>query len=616
MSATTAELPAPDLLSQLIAALEDHRAGRLATAEHGYRGVLSRAPDDPTALHLLGVLTLATGRAEEAVGLLRSASVARGGNEDTRLALADALAAAGAAEEAEATYRALIADSPGNLAAMINLANLLRDTGDPVEAVVLCRKALLLAPKLVQGHVTLGSAMLAAGQVSEAIGAYRMAITLRPEFASAQIGLAMALLRAQRADAAVAASRRGVALAPALAEAWFVHGAALRAQGVPAEAAEALLRAIALDPLHVRAHLTLGNALLDMDRPRDGAVRLRQAIAIDPALPEAHASLGFMLTAAGRLSEAITACDEAIRLRPDFAIAYWNRSFVHLLAGDFAAGWADFEWRKRHDAFARDLTPLPGTEWTGEDLTGKTLLINTEQGMGDTLQFARFFSVLADRGARVVVACAKVLMPLIAGVRGVAAVVPRTMLPAYDFWINQMSVPRLLGTEVGSIPSAAGYVSAAPVWAPSPRRRVGIVLAGNPQHSNDVRRSMPDVAAAGLAALPGIEWVSLQVGSTAAAVAARFGVADLTQTLTDFGQTAAVVASLDLVISVDTAVAHLAGAMGVKVWLMLPHAPDWRWMLERDDTPWYASMRLFRQAAPGDWASVTGAVAAALCRDG
>lgn len=610
---------ASNLIDDLSAALALHRAGRLVEAEAGYNRILNIEAGQPLALHLLGVLKLASRRAHEAVGLLRRAEAARPGNADTRLALADACAAVGATAEAIGRYRALLDERPGHPATLTNYANALRDAGDHSGAVEVCRRAVSLAPAMIQAHITLGSALLAAGEVDAAVAAYRAAISLCSDSARAHAGCAAALLRAGDSEAALAAAVRAIEVAPGLAEAWFVRGAALRALRRFEAAIDALSRAVEIEPGHARAHLALGNAHLDLDRLACGVHHLRTAIALDPKLPEAHASLGFLLAGSGRLAEAVAACEAAIRLRPDFARAHWNLSFALLLAGDFERGWEEYEWRKRHDRFARDFLSLPGREWEGEPLAGRTLLVHAEQGLGDTLQFARYLPLLAEHGARVVLACAPSLIPLLEKMPGVASAVPKVgALPRYDFWVDQMSLPRLFRTRPDTIPAPAGYLRADPVrvagWMPATamRPRVGIVWAGNPEHSNDSRRSMPVDALAPILGVPGIEWVSLQVGPGSAGIADRFGIPDRSAALIDFAETAALVETLGLVIAVDTSTAHLAGAMGKPVWVMIPFAPDWRWMHGRDDSPWYASLRLFRQSAPSDWEGVARRVAEAL----
>jgi Flp pilus assembly protein TadD len=460
----------------------------------------------------------------------------------------------------------------------------------------------------------LGSTLLGLGRAAEAIIFLREAIAIRPHHREQRQALARALLAAGRPAEALAA------LAPlgaqtGMAELQFLRGTALNALKRPQDAVLALRNAVAAAPSHAEAHLNLGNALADLDDTAAAEAHMRRAIALQPDLAEAHASLGFLLTGRGDLPAAVAACQRAIDLQPDFAVAQWNQGIAYLLAGRMTEGWAKYEWRKRRFPAAFDAPP--GPEWDGSPLSGRTLLVLAEQGFGDTIQLCRYLPPLVVAGAQIVLECAPQLMGLLRCLPGAALIPPRARRPAYDVWADQMSLPRLCDTTLATIPSAGGYLRADParmaVWA---RRlpdglRVGLVWAGNPAHSNDRRRSVPVGALAPLlAAAPGA-FVSLQVGPRAAE-AGHFGLADNAPALTDFAETAALVAGLDLVITVDTAVAHLAGALGIPAWVMLPHAPDWRWLLHRTDSPWYRSLRLFRQDRPGDWPGVIARVATAL----
>ena len=471
-----------------------------------------------------------------------------------------------------------------------------------------------------------GLAALAAGDPASACVWLRRAAELLPGDVGTLVALARALLACRRAGEARDAAFCAIAHDPGAAEAWFLRGTAASALGEAEAAVGCLRRAVALAPGHASAHLNLGNALADLDRIAAAEAAMRQACDLAPGLAEAHASLGWLLAGLGRLEEAKRACRAALALRPDFAQAHWNLSFAQLLGGEFEEGWREYEWRKRHDRFAPDFSPLPGAEWQGETLAGRTLLVRAEQGLGDTIQLARFLPVLAERGARVVLACDRRLAGLLGRVAGVARVVVRgEPAPEYDRWVDQMSLPRLLGLRVETIPAAEGYLRADPERAAAwdamlpPKPRIGLVWAGNPGHSNDARRSMPTAALAPIIAAAGASasLVSLQVGPRSREIATLHGIADRSASLADFEATAALVAGLDLVIAVDTSTAHLAGALGVPVWVMLPSAPDWRWMVGRGDTPWYRAMRLFRQTSPGDWSGPVAAVAegvAAWCR--
>ncbi len=283
-------------------------------------------------------------------------------------------------------------------------------------------------------------------------------------------------------------------------------------------------------------------------------------------MAEAHASLGHLLAGMGRLPEAIAANGEAIALRPDFAAAHWNQGVAYLLGGDMEAGWRKYEWRKQR--FPGSFSALPGPQWDGGPIEGRTILVLAEQGFGDTIQFARYLPLLARRGARVVLQCAATIAPLLGAMPGVRTCARGTR-PDYDCWIDQMSLPLLFGTTLATIPSAAGYLKPDPAQAARWEQRltdglrVGLVWAGNPLHSNDRRRSLPAAALAPVVAAARNHLVSLQVGPRARDMAKLFGVTDYSGRLTDWSETAAAISAMDLVIAVDTAVAHLAGALGI-----------------------------------------------------
>ena len=464
-----------------------------------------------------------------------------------------------------------------------------------------------------------GLAALAGGDMTLAAECLERASALRPGHIETLVAFARALLACGRFVEARDAATRATALAPASADAWFLAGTAHRAVGDAREGMAALRHAILLAPAHASAHLNLGSALADLDLLDEAEAHMRHATRLDPGLPEAHASLGWLLAARGELEGSKQASRMAIELRPDFARAHWNLSVSHLLGGEFEEGWREYEWRKRHDLFAHDFPPLPGPEWQGEALAGRAILVRAEQGLGDTIQLARFLPMLAARGATVSLACAAALAPLLRTAPGVSAVVARESPGvAHDVWVDQLSLPGLLGIRLETIPGSLGYLAADPARARSwngrlpPGLRVGLVWSGNPRHGNDARRLLATASLAPLMAVPGANFVSLQVGPRVAGISELFGVPDRSADLTDFAETAALVANLDLVVAVDTATAHLAGALGVPVWVMLPYAPDWRWMTARGDSPWYRSMRLFRQTRPGDWSGPVEAIADGL----
>lgn len=333
-----------------------------------------------------------------------------------------------------------------------------------------------------------------------------------------------------------------------------------------------------------------------------------------------HRPLAFMLLASllaghGRFAEAVRFARRGLAIAPQIAALHNTLALALLARGDYAAGWREYEWRRHVPSFPA----LPGKAWQGEKLTGP-LLVHAEQGMGDSLMLARYLPMAAARAGRLVLACQAPLIPLLRRMPGVAAVVSGDRLPHCDRAIFMGSLPHLFGTRLDSIPSPTGYIVADPertrAWSgllPG-RCRIGLVWAGNPELPGDEQRSISLERLAPLLATPRVQFFSLQVGERARDLAGRSDIVDLPPHLTDFAETAAVVANLDLVIAVDTAVAHLAGALGRPTWIMLPAVADWRWLTRRTDSPWYASARLFRQVRSDDWEPVIGRVASALRR--
>jgi tetratricopeptide (TPR) repeat protein len=384
-----------------------------------------------------------------------------------------------------------------------------------------------------------------------------------------------------------------------------------------------LLRAVALRPDEPEFHNNLGLTLAAADRTAEAVAQFRQALKLKPDLSTAWNNLGLALTAANEPQQAVAAFRDALRVNPDFAQAHWNLSLALLLAGEYAEGWREYEWRHRDQTFgAAAASAAP--RWQGEDLAGRTLLLSTEQGMGDAVQFVRFAAPLAQAGARVILRAPDVQAPLLATAPGVAAVVRSAdSLPRHDFQLPLLSVAGVLGIDATNIPPAVPYLSAsrddtatlaAEMEVPAGTLRVGLSWAGNARQGNDRRRSCPLAELVPLLELPGIAWYSLQKGDgedQVAQVPAAARIRNL-DARNDFLRKAALIEELDLVISVCTSNAHLAGALGKPVWVMLQFAADWRWGLDRTDSLWYPTARLFRQPRPGDWASVVAQVRSAL----
>jgi Flp pilus assembly protein TadD len=452
------------------------------------------------------------------------------------------------------------------------------------------------------------------GDPQEAASLLSRTLRHQPTHRGMRRNLVRALLALENHEQVLVHTKAGLLETPDDAELHFARGSALNGLGQSSLACAAFARALSLQPDHAPSWLNMGNASADLDDLASAEIFYRTALRLDAALPEAHASLGYLLTMQGRLPEAIAACETAIRLKPAFSQAHWNLAIALLLSGDLPRGFAAYEWRKKHNPFVKDLPDLPGPKWNGTGAANRTILVRAEQGFGDAIQFARYLCLIRDAGGTPILACAPPLVPLIQGIPGVQAVAVGEPLPAYDAWIDQMSLPGLFGTTLDTVPGAAGYLCADPLrveaWRSRlpPGRKVGVAFAGNPRHNADRRRSIPLDRVVPLPDVAGLSFVNLQHGGSGRGL----GLPDLTPWVTDYAETAALIENLDLVVTADTSVAHLAGAMGKPVWIMLPFAPDWRWLLNRSDSPWYHSATLFRQAAAGDWTIVLGRVMHAL----
>jgi Flp pilus assembly protein TadD len=389
-------------------------------------------------------------------------------------------------------------------------------------------------------------------------------------------------------------------------------------------ASDFIRKSIALEPNNASFHNTLSAIAFAVGDIELADREARHAVKIDPNLSFAHGNLGNALIGSGDYHGALASFEKAIELDSKNAIAHDGLGATLLMMGDLQRGWKEREWRWQKPDF--ETHRFPGKPyWDGSDLTGKAILLMVEQGYGDVFQFARYAPLLQERGARVlleVVPDIHALMSTLAGVNQL--VIAGLQQPAFDLVCPLLSVPLWYGTTMETIPAKVPYLSADPrlveAWQRKyfrndPNLKIGIAWAGRPTHANNHNRSMTLAALAPLADIPGVTFYSIQKGDASKQLATPppgMKIIDLSTALTDFNQTAAVIAGLDLVIAVDTGVVHLAGALGKPVWVLVPFVPDWRWLLDREDTPWYPTMRLFRQKNIGDWAGVMQRVADSL----
>jgi Tfp pilus assembly protein PilF len=463
--------------------------------------------------------------------------------------------------------------------------------------------------------LSLGNSFAKRGELEQAATYYRSALTAGPERPEALCNLGNVLREMGRLPEAVSWLEKALEHSPDFPEALINLAAAREEQGAFAEAERHLRKVIRLRPTMACAYNNLGSVLQKEGRSAEALVHLREALRLDPGSAEAFHNLGVVLDRLEEPKEAIASYRAALRLRPDYADAHLDLGLTLLSLGDFGSGWEEYEWRWRTRRTAR--RPFARPQWDGAPLRGRTLLVHAEQGLGDAILFLRYVPLIPD--GRILCEVPATLAPLVPA--PAVAISSGSPLPDFDVHVPLLSLPRLFQTTVESIPSRTPYLG-----SPDPRRtgfwkariartgtlRVGLAWAGSASNSNDATRSMRLSEMAPLAQIPGVSFFSLQKGPAAGDPAPDGLLAERLETTMELEDAAAVIANLDLIISVDTMLAHLAGAMGKPVWTLLSFAADWRWLRGREDSPWYPTMRLFRQRRPGDWNPVLKQVAETL----
>jgi len=536
-----------------------HQQGRLREAEKLYARVLKAAPEHFDALHLLGLTKAQAGQMGEAYRLISAA----------------------------------LKLNPRAADSWMNLANVLHALKRDAEALDCLDKALALRPGDVAALENRGNALLALGRAQEALACYDAVLARDPRHAAALLN----------------------------------RGSARASLGGAESALADFDAALALMPGHPLALYNRGNALLDLGRYVQAIAAYDAAIAAAPNHAPAWNNRGRALQALNRHTDALGSFDKALALQKDYSDAHFNRALSLLTLGDLARGFAQYEWRWKRSGMHDPRRGYGKPLWLGEyPLARKTILLTAEQGFGDTIQFARYVPFLAQQGARVVLEVQPELKDLLASIDGVASCLARgEPLPPFDLQCPLGSLPLALKTEPANIPAAIPYLrvdeSRLAQWRPRvaamPGKRVALAWAGNVHHPNDRNRSIDLELLEPLLALGGISFLSIQRelrGDSAAQLARHANISHLGNDLTDMADTAAIAALADLTLSVDTSVAHLAGALGRPLWVMLPFAPDWRWTLESEHSPWYPQARLFRQPALSDWSSVVAMLRAELTR--
>lgn len=570
-------------------AVGKHRAGDVRGAAELYRHVLTQENANVDARYLLGTALLQLGEFAESIACLKDVVAARPDVADAHNNLGIACKADGDWEQAARSFQAALKINPEYVEALFNLGTVMQQRGLFADAAKCFRHALRLTPADNESRFSLAVALKSQGNWDEAETLFRGCREAGYDDPDLDVHLAFVLARQEKLD----------------------------------EAADVYRAILARRPEFAEIHSSL--SYIDERRGRLGEAlaAAQQAVELKPDYAEGHNNRGIALRSLHRLDDASAAFARALELRPDFALAEFNLGTTHLLAGDYARGWPGYE--RRAEALGEQPRSFPAPRWNGEAMPGRRLFIFADQGFGDTIQFARFLGIAKQRSeATIVLECQPRLLPLLETCAGTDEVVTDTgVAPPFEKWISLSSLPGVFGTTLPTIPTEVPYV-----FAPGPLRdeladvlnrlegprKIGLVWRGNPEQARDTVRSCPAETFARILDVDDVDFVSLQVGDGDSRGLAKNGarIAEAGSVLRDFADTAALISRLDLVITVDTATAHLAGALGVPVWTLLCHTPDWRWGLTGETCPWYPTMRLFRQPAWGDWDAVIGQVVASL----
>jgi tetratricopeptide (TPR) repeat protein len=611
----------PQALDHAVAA---YRAGRYLEAEQICQQIVSTRTECFDALYVLAVIQATLAKHAPALENYSRALVLQPHHAEALSNRGNTLKVLKRLEEALDSYDRAIALQPDYVLALTNRGAVLFDLKRYGEALTSYDRALAIRPDHVEALYNRAGTLHALGRYEEALANYDKAISFRPQFAEAYANRGNSLNELNRFDEALNSFDRALMLRPNLVEALCNRGNALNRLKRFEDALTSYDRALALHPGHAASHYNRGSTLHELGRHEKALASYDRALALQPNYPEALSNRGASLYELRRHGEALESYDRAIALQPDYPEAHWNAASLSLLIGDFARGWTEYEWRWKYETLASAKRNFAQPLWGGEEMTGKTILLHSEQGLGDTIQFCRYAPLVAARGGRVILEVDKRLHPLMLSLVGVDQVVSAgESLPDFDVHCPLLSLPRVFGTRLTTIPSAGPYLHAPPgksaAWSARLGKRnghrIGLTWSGNSAHHRDQIRS---INLSALLVLLDTEatFISLQkdVRPTDAAVLGDHNdIVQFADALADFSDTAALISNLDLVISVDTSIAHLAGALGRPVWVLLPYLPDWRWLLDRDTSPWYPTARLFRQDDTRQWGGVLARVYDSLC---
>jgi len=596
-----------------------HQTGNLRHAETLYDQILSVDSTQADVLHLKGVIKYQSGNNTLAAELIRKAISINPYVSYYHNNLGNALFNMGMEEEASLCFREAVRLMPENAEAYSNLGNVMRSRGRNDEALTLYTTAIQIDPGHDAALNNMANLLKQEGKVEEAILAYEKALKQRPDSAEIHFNLGSALDDAGRLDESISHLRKAISLRPEFAHAHNDIANVYKKRKEFEKAAGHYKKAIALKPDFKEAHSNLGDLYRQQLNFEDSLKQCRMAVSLEPDFARGYVNIGNTLLDQGCYDDALEAYQKAIDLSPGLADAHYNRGFIFLLKGEMEQGWEEYEWRFKSREIAKDIgyaeTVVP--EWDGSRLDGKSILILSEQGIGDLIQFVRYFPFVKEMGGTVLFRCRPELVRLFDGYEGIDVLIEDSLEEAAkraDVCVRLLSLPRIFKTTVQTVMGNVPYLKVdrktVDDWklrVDSDLLKVGLVWSGSKSHKNDRNRSCKLSDFAPFAGITGVRYFSLQkeaVDTAGAEPPKGMQMEYLGTGLNDFYDTAAAIMNMDLVITVDTAVAHLAGSLGRPVWTLLPYVPDWRWMLNRDDTPWYPTMRLFRQPGIRDWESV------------
>jgi tetratricopeptide (TPR) repeat protein len=608
--------------ARLLEALTLLKKGDIAGAEAICLGILRQQALQPEALHFYGLIAMQSGRFDESVIRLKRAAAVAPKNADVHANLGLALMRLGRNEQAAASLERSLALNPNETGPRFNYGLLLSHMGRYADALSAFDFIISREMDHADAHYQRSCALSELNRLEEALAAQQRALGLQPDSAVFLAAVAATLCLLERYTEAEPFIQKALTRQPGMELALLCRVAVLCSRGELQEGLQVAERLIAENPQSLQGHIRRSRLLILLGQPESALGLSAFSRNIAPDDPITHVNHGFILTALNRFEEALVCYDRALALKPADIDASYNRAFALLVLGRLEEGWRAYECRHLRQNTAA-IRSYAKPRWLGEDqISNRRLYVYCEQGLGDTIHFSRYALLGAAAGAQVFLSVQTPLKRLFRNFHPAVTILDQgEVLPDFDLHSPLLSLPLAFATTLANIPAwPDGYLNI-PIeetahWlqrVPTGRRRIGLVWSGSAAHPNDANRS---VALARLSPLfrSGDVWVSLQkeVRASDRNALHAASLCDLTDELTDFADTAALIAALDLVITVDTSVAHLAAALGKPVWLMLPFSPDFRWLLDREDSPWYPNMRLFRQERPGDWDSVVTRISAAL----